>query len=164
MFKEIQPHLKEGLTLNLAISVSPNGEFNVVVDQKSGISLAGHQLPKALTATAEEFDECLTDILVKYLSVRRSLNDQISDLEVVANSMAEEARANSKASESKPSAAVQRPKSRTAVPPALLDTLADLDDDHGDDQNATGPRGPASTGSSNSADATTANDQLSISL
>jgi PRTRC genetic system protein E len=164
MFKEIQPHLKEGSTLNLAISVSPYGEFNVVVDQKSGASLAGHQLPKALTATAEEFDECLTDILVKYLSVRRSLNDQISDLEVVANSIAEEARANTQASDSKSSAVVQRPKSRTAVPPALLDTPADGDEDHEDDQNETGPRGPASTGSPIPADAKPADDQLSISL
>ena len=164
MFKEIQPHLKEGSTLNLAISVSPDGEFNVVVDQKSGISLAGHQLPKALTATAEEFDECLTDILVKYLSVRRSLNDQISDLEVVAKSIAEEARANSQASDSKPSAVVQRPKSRTAVPPALLEMPADADEDHGDDRNEDGPRGPASNGSPNPSDTLQADAQLSISL
>lgn len=143
MFKEIQPHLKEGATLNLAVSVLPNGEFNVVVDQKSSGALAGHQLPKALTATAEEFDESLTDILVMYLSVRRSLSDQISDLQVVAESMAEEARVTTQASASKASAAVQRPRSRTPVPPALLDAQAGEDDESSDVE----PEGPANSAS-----------------
>lgn len=121
MFQEIQPHLKAGTTLSLAISVLPDGDLNVILNQQADGALAGHQLPKALTASAAEFDESLTDVLVKYLSVRRSLNDQISDLEVVAKSIADEAQEAVKSSPSKPSASVQRPKPRNAVPPALLD-------------------------------------------
>lgn len=140
MFQEIQPHLQDGTTLNLAVSVLPTGELNVVIDQKSGAALAGHQLPKALTATAAEFDESLTEVLVKYLSVRRSLSDQIKDLEVVAQSIAEDARATAQASASKSAASVQRPKSKTPVPPALLDAS-----DGGDHDNDGASNGDAAT-------------------